>query len=47
LSQSDDGSSLGPDRHPNVLGFRVMAQAFARELGLEPVGIDAGSSPVG
>jgi lysophospholipase L1-like esterase len=38
---------LGPDRHPNVLGFRVMAEAFARELGLEPVGIDAGSSPVG
>jgi hypothetical protein len=24
-----------------------MAEAFARELGLEPVGIDAGSSPVG
>ena len=25
---------LGPDRHPNVLGFRVMADAFAAELGL-------------
>ncbi|MFV2062588.1 MAG: hypothetical protein ACC726_03630, partial [Chloroflexota bacterium] len=25
---------LGPDRHPNVLGFRVMAEAFAEELGL-------------
>jgi hypothetical protein len=31
---------LGPDRHPNVLGFRVMAEAFARELGLAPVGVD-------
>jgi lysophospholipase L1-like esterase len=30
---------LGPDRHPNVLGFRVMAEAFARELGLEPTGL--------
>ncbi|HZW01010.1 MAG TPA: SGNH/GDSL hydrolase family protein [Candidatus Deferrimicrobium sp.] len=27
---------LGPDRHPNVLGFRVMADAFAAELGLSP-----------
>jgi lysophospholipase L1-like esterase len=27
---------LGPDRHPNVLGFRVMADAFAVELGLPP-----------
>jgi lysophospholipase L1-like esterase len=26
---------LGPDRHANVLGFRVMADAFAHELGLE------------
>jgi lysophospholipase L1-like esterase len=24
---------LGPDRHPNVLGARVMADAFAEELG--------------
>ncbi len=30
---------LGPDRHANVLGARVMAEAFARELGLEPVGV--------
>ena len=30
---------LGPDRHPNVLGFRVMAEAFARELGLEPASL--------
>ena len=34
---------LGPDRHPHVLGFRVMAEAFARELGLEPAGLDPGS----
>lgn len=27
---------LGPDRHPNVLGFRAMADAFAVELGLSP-----------
>ena len=33
---------LGPDRHPNVLGFRVMAEAFATELGLDPVGVDLG-----
>ena len=33
---------LGPDRHPNVLGFRVMAEAFAPELGLDPVGVDLG-----
>ena len=31
---------LGPDRHPNTLGFRVMAEAFARELGLDPAGVD-------
>jgi lysophospholipase L1-like esterase len=30
---------LGPDRHPNTLGFRVMAEAFVRELGLEVVGV--------
>jgi len=34
---------LGPDRHPNTLGFRVMAEAFATELGLDPVGVDLGS----
>jgi lysophospholipase L1-like esterase len=34
---------VGPDRHPNVLGFRVMAEAFAHELGLEPVGIGLGA----
>jgi lysophospholipase L1-like esterase len=34
---------LGPDRHPNALGFRVMAEAFARELGLEPVGVEIGT----
>lgn len=28
---------LGPDRHPNVLGARAIAEAFARELGLAPV----------
>lgn len=33
---------LGPDRHPNVLGFRAMAEAFARELGLEPASVDQG-----
>jgi lysophospholipase L1-like esterase len=33
---------LGPDRHPNVLGHRVMAEAFARELRLDPGGADAG-----
>ncbi len=33
---------LGPDRHPNALGFRVMAEAFAQELGLDPVGVDLG-----
>lgn len=39
---------LGPDRHPNPLGFRVMAEAFARELGLEPVGVDLGTeAPAG
>ncbi len=27
---------LGPDRHPNVLGSRAMADAFAAELGLSP-----------
>ena len=27
---------LGPDRHPNVLGFRVIADAFAAELGIAP-----------
>ena len=26
---------LGPDRHPNVLGFHVMAEAFAGELGFQ------------
>jgi hypothetical protein len=26
---------LGPDRHPNVLGYRAMAEAFADVLGLE------------
>jgi lysophospholipase L1-like esterase len=26
---------LGPDRHPNILGFRAMAEAFADELGFE------------
>jgi lysophospholipase L1-like esterase len=26
---------LGPDRHPNVLGYRAMADAFAEVLGLE------------
>jgi lysophospholipase L1-like esterase len=30
---------LGPDRHPNSLGYRAMAEAFARELGLEVAGI--------
>jgi lysophospholipase L1-like esterase len=30
---------LGPDRHPNALGFRAMAEAFAMELGLDPVGV--------
>jgi lysophospholipase L1-like esterase len=29
---------LGPDRHPNVLGFRVMAEAFAEELGFDAAG---------
>jgi lysophospholipase L1-like esterase len=29
---------LGPDRHPNVLGARAMAEAFAAVLGLQPVG---------
>ena len=38
---------LGPDRHPNVLGFRAIAEAFARELGLEPVGIDLGGEVPG
>ncbi len=38
---------LGPDRHPNILGQRVMAEAFARELGLSPVGIDVGSDLAG
>ncbi len=33
-------SPLGPDRHPNALGFRVIAEVFARELGLDPVGVD-------
>jgi lysophospholipase L1-like esterase len=33
---------LGPDVHPNALGFRAMAEAFARELELEPVGVDLG-----
>jgi lysophospholipase L1-like esterase len=36
---------LGPDRHPNVLGFRAMAEAFARELGLEPVGMGLAGDP--
>jgi lysophospholipase L1-like esterase len=27
---------LGPDRHPNVLGFRAMADAFAVQLGFVP-----------
>ncbi len=31
---------LGPDRHPNPLGYRAMAEAFARELDLDPVGVD-------
>ena len=31
---------LGPDRHPNTLGFRAMAETFASELGLEPVGVE-------
>jgi lysophospholipase L1-like esterase len=26
---------LGPDRHPNVLGFRAIAEAFADEIGFE------------
>jgi len=34
---------LGPDRHPNALGFRVMAEAFATELGLDPVGVELGA----
>jgi hypothetical protein len=29
---------LGPDRHPNVLGARAMAEAFAAELGLSDSG---------
>lgn len=33
---------LGPDRHPNVLGARVIAEALATELGLDPVGVDLG-----
>jgi lysophospholipase L1-like esterase len=36
---------LGPDRHPNVLGFRVMAEAFARELGLDPAGVPLDRGP--
>ncbi len=35
---------LGPDPHPNVLGSRVMAEAFARELGLDPVRVALGST---
>ena len=35
---------LGPDRHANVLGYRVMAEAFARELGLTPVSVDLAAS---
>lgn len=27
---------LGPDRHPNALGSRAMADAFAAELGISP-----------
>jgi lysophospholipase L1-like esterase len=36
---------LGPDRHPNVLGFRAMAEAFARELGLEPASMEFVGDP--
>jgi lysophospholipase L1-like esterase len=35
---------LGPDRHPNVLGSRVMAETFAKELGLDPVGVELGTT---
>ena len=35
---------LGPDRHANVLGYRVMAEAFARELGLTPVSVELAAS---
>ncbi len=35
-----DPPPSGPDRHANVLGYRVMAEAFARELGLDPVGVE-------
>ncbi len=35
-----DPPPSGPDRHPNTLGFRVMAEAFARELALDPVGVE-------
>jgi lysophospholipase L1-like esterase len=35
---------LGPDRHPNVLGFRVMAEAFAQELGVHSVGTTAAAT---
>ncbi len=35
-----DPPPSGPDRHANVLGYRAMAEAFAGELGLDPVGVE-------
>jgi len=35
---------LGPDRHPNVLGARAMAEAFAVELGLADLGATGSGS---